>query len=54
MLKDEHQALQLTYTSVEEKFKKCQEEYNEILGRFLEFKKLEVAKKNSECDEFYR
>ena len=54
MLKDEHQALQLTYTSLEDKYRKSQEEYSELLARWMDLKKDEVERKNMECDEFER
>lgn len=35
MLKDEHQALQLTYTGLEEKYRKVEQDNQQLLERWI-------------------
>ena len=52
MLKDEHQALQLAFTALEEKYQKSQTENQELLNRLME-QKAKIAKDlNAENDRF--
>ncbi|XP_013415279.1 autophagy-related protein 16-1 isoform X2 [Lingula anatina] len=54
MLKDEQQALQLAFTSLEEKFRKIHEENNELVTRWMEQKALMADKLNEENDVAFR
>lgn len=53
-LKDEHQALQMAFTALEEKNQKAQVENNELMARWLEYKMSEADKMNQENDRFFR
>ena len=50
MLIDEQQALQLAFTSLEGKFRKMQEENNELVSRWLALKSRDADKMNAEND----
>jgi len=50
MLKDEHQALQLAFTAMEEKYRKSQEDNRELVERWMEQKSKDADKLNAEND----
>ncbi|XP_053974020.1 autophagy-related protein 16-1 isoform X1 [Hylaeus volcanicus] len=52
MLKDEHQALQLAFTSLEEKLRKTQEENRLLIERLIKYKTRDADKANEENDNF--
>ena len=52
MLTDEQQALQLAFTSLEEKYRKTFEEYNDIVKRWMQLKARDADKLNEENDNF--
>ena len=54
MLTDEQQALQLAFTSLEEKFRKMQEDNNELVSRWMELKAGAADKLNAENDNNLR
>ncbi|XP_043527692.1 autophagy-related protein 16-like, partial [Frieseomelitta varia] len=52
MLKDEHQALQLAFASLEEKLRKVQEENRQLIERLIKYKTRDAEKVNEENDNF--
>ncbi|XP_071562508.1 autophagy-related protein 16-1-like isoform X2 [Temnothorax nylanderi] len=54
MLKDEHQALQLAFASLEEKLRKAQEENRQLIERLIKYKARDAEKMNEENDNFLR
>nr|XP_012230805.1 PREDICTED: autophagy-related protein 16-1 isoform X2 [Linepithema humile] len=54
MLKDEHQALQLAFASLEEKLRKTQEENRQLIERLIKYKARDAEKMNEENDNFLR
>ncbi|XP_017758216.1 PREDICTED: autophagy-related protein 16-1-like [Eufriesea mexicana] len=54
MLKDEHQALQLAFASLEEKLRKAQEENRQLLDRLIKYKTRDAEKVNEENDNFLK
>uniref|UniRef100_A0ABD2W3E9 Autophagy-related protein 16 domain-containing protein n=1 Tax=Trichogramma kaykai TaxID=54128 RepID=A0ABD2W3E9_9HYME len=52
MLKDEHQALQLAFASLEEKLRKAQEENRQLVDRLIKYKSKDAEKMNEENDNF--
>ncbi|XP_026298663.1 autophagy-related protein 16 isoform X1 [Apis mellifera] len=52
MLKDEHQALQLAFASLEEKLRKTQEENRQLIERLIKYKTRDAEKVNEENDNF--
>ncbi len=48
MLTDEQSALQLAYISLEEKFRKMQDENNELVTRWMQWKSQQADKLNEE------
>ncbi|XP_015431047.1 PREDICTED: autophagy-related protein 16-like [Dufourea novaeangliae] len=52
MLKDEHQALQLAFASLEEKLRKAQEENRQLVERLIKYKTRDAEKVNEENDNF--
>ncbi|XP_051169478.1 autophagy-related protein 16-1-like [Leptopilina boulardi] len=51
-LKDEHQALQLAFASLEEKLRKAQEENRQLVERLIKYKAKDADKMNEENDNF--
>ena len=51
MLGDEQQALQLAFTSLECKFRKLQEENNDLVSRWMALKSRDADKMNAENDK---
>ncbi|XP_049763780.1 autophagy-related protein 16-1-like isoform X2 [Schistocerca cancellata] len=54
LLRDEHQALQLTCASLEEKLRKTQEENNTLVERLIRYKSKDAEKMNEENENFVR
>ncbi|XP_076751805.1 autophagy-related 16 isoform X2 [Xylocopa sonorina] len=54
MLKDEHQALQLAFASLEEKLRKVQEENRQLVDRLVKYKTRDAEKVNEENDNFLK
>ncbi|XP_014225629.1 autophagy-related protein 16-1 isoform X2 [Trichogramma pretiosum] len=54
MLKDEHQALQLAFASLEEKLRKAQEENRQLVDRLIKYKSKDAEKMNEENDNFLK
>ncbi|XP_071085065.1 autophagy-related protein 16-1-like [Haliotis cracherodii] len=54
MLKDEHQALQLAFTALEEKYRKVMEENCELVQRWMDLKAKDADKLNEENDDFLK
>ncbi|KAG7211650.1 hypothetical protein KM043_010903 [Ampulex compressa] len=54
MLKDEHQALQLAFASLEEKLRKAQEENRQLVERLIKYKARDAEKMNEENDNFLK
>ncbi|XP_033760176.1 autophagy-related protein 16-1-like [Pecten maximus] len=54
MLKDEHQALQLAFTALEEKYRKAQEDNRELVERWMDQKSKDADKLNAENDYVMR
>ncbi|PBC33758.1 Autophagy-related protein [Apis cerana cerana] len=54
MLKDEHQALQLAFASLEEKLRKTQEENRQLIERLIKYKTRDAEKVNEENDNFLK
>ncbi|CAG2066528.1 unnamed protein product, partial [Timema podura] len=52
MLKDEHQALQLAFASLEEKLRKTQDENRALLERLISYKAKDADKMNEENENF--
>ncbi|XP_043663413.1 autophagy-related protein 16 [Vespula pensylvanica] len=52
MLKDEHQALQLAFASLEDKLRKSQEENRQLVERLIKYKARDAEKMNEENDNF--
>ncbi|XP_066251235.1 autophagy-related protein 16-1 isoform X3 [Euwallacea similis] len=53
-LRDEHQALQLAFTSLEEKLRKAQDENQQLLERLITHKANDAARMNEENDNFLK
>lgn len=53
-LRDEHTALQLAFTSLEEKLRRVQDENRELVERLMKYKSKDVDKMNDENDSFLR
>ncbi|XP_046397612.1 autophagy-related protein 16-1 isoform X2 [Ischnura elegans] len=54
MLKDEHQALQLAFASLEEKLRKTQDENRELVERLISIKSRDADRMNEEHEGFVR
>lgn len=54
MLKDEHQALQLAFASLEDKLRKSQEENRQLVERLIKYKARDAEKMNEENDNFLK
>ena len=54
MLKDEHTALQLAFTALEEKYRRAQEENRELVERWMDQKSKDADKLNAENDFFLK
>ncbi|GFG31996.1 hypothetical protein Cfor_08518 [Coptotermes formosanus] len=54
MLKDEHQALQLAFASLEEKLRKAQDENRSLVERLIRYKSKDADKMNEENENFVR
>ncbi|VVC36742.1 Six-bladed beta-propeller, TolB-like,WD40-repeat-containing domain,WD40 repeat, conserved site,WD40/YVTN [Cinara cedri] len=54
ILKDEHQALQLAFTKLEEKLRKSQDENRELVDRLMTYKSKDADKLNEENDHLVR
>ncbi|PSN44439.1 Autophagy-related protein 16 [Blattella germanica] len=54
MLKDEHQALQLAFASLEEKLRKAQNENSCLVERLIRYKSKDADKMNEENENFVR
>ncbi|XP_025416113.1 autophagy-related protein 16-1 [Sipha flava] len=54
VLKDEHQALQLAFTKLEEKLRKSQDENRELVDRLMTYKSKDAEKLNEENDHLVR
>lgn len=50
MLKDEHQALGLAFSAMEDKYRKIQEENADLITRWMQIKAKDADKLNSEND----
>lgn len=53
-LRDEHRALDLLHTSLEEKLRKCQTENGQLVERLIKFKAKDAEKLNEENETFLR
>uniref|UniRef100_A0A2L2YBC3 Autophagy-related protein 16-1 n=1 Tax=Parasteatoda tepidariorum TaxID=114398 RepID=A0A2L2YBC3_PARTP len=53
-VKDEYDALLITYTTVEEKKTKLEKENQELIARFIQLKALDADKLNAETESFQR
>lgn len=53
-LRDEYQALQLAFNSLEEKLRKIQEENGQLLDRIIKYKARDAEKMNEENDNFLK
>lgn len=51
---DEHQALQLAFTSLEEKLRKSQDENRQLVERLIKYKAKDADKMNEENDNFLK
>ena len=54
MLKDEHQALQLAFTALEDKCQTKQDEFNELLKRWMQLKAKDANVLNEENSVFMK
>ncbi|KAI4459506.1 autophagy protein 16-like [Holotrichia oblita] len=54
MLKDEHQALHLAFTALEEKLKKAQVENNQLIEKIIKYKAKDADRMNEENDNFLK
>lgn len=54
MLKDEHQALQLAFASLEDKLRQAQEENRQLVERLIKYKARDAEKMNEENDNFLK
>ncbi|KAK2581472.1 hypothetical protein KPH14_005138 [Odynerus spinipes] len=54
MLKDEHQALQIAFESLEKKLRKAQEENRQLIERLKKYKERDAEKLNEENDNFLK
>ncbi|XP_071055414.1 autophagy-related protein 16-1 isoform X3 [Onthophagus taurus] len=52
ILRDEHQALQLAFSSLEDKLRKAQMENNQLVERLIKYKAKDADKMNEENDNF--
>ena len=52
LLRDEHQALQLAYTALEEKYIKNLKENSELVQRYMEIKSQHADLMNKENEDF--
>ncbi|KAJ8919551.1 hypothetical protein NQ315_002173 [Exocentrus adspersus] len=53
-LRDEHQALQLAFSSIEEKLRKIQDENRQLVERLIKYKAKDADRMNEENDNFLR
>lgn len=53
-IRDEHQALQLAFASLEDKLRKIQEENRQLLDRLIHYKTKDAEKMNEENDNFLK
>ncbi|KAF2902558.1 hypothetical protein ILUMI_03633, partial [Ignelater luminosus] len=53
-IRDEHQALQLAFASLEDKLRKAQEENRQLLERLIHYKTKDAEKMNEENDNFLK
>lgn len=53
-LRDEHQALQLAFSSLEEKLRKVQDENRQLVERLIKYKSKDADKMNEENDNFLK
>ncbi|XP_018564835.1 autophagy-related protein 16-1 [Anoplophora glabripennis] len=53
-LRDEHQALQLAFSSIEEKLRKIQDENRHLVERLIKYKAKDADRMNEENDNFLR
>lgn len=53
-LRDEHTALQLAFTSLEDKLRKVQDENRELVDRLMRYKSKDVDKMNDENESFLK
>ncbi|GFO28485.1 autophagy-related protein 16-1 [Plakobranchus ocellatus] len=54
MLKDEHQALQMAFSALEEKYRKCQDDNNDLVQRWMEQKAKDADRMNAENADFIK
>ncbi|KAK9505821.1 hypothetical protein O3M35_009796 [Rhynocoris fuscipes] len=54
LIRDEHQALQLAYSHLEEKLRKCQDENRQLVVSLMKYKSKDAEKLNEENDTFNR
>lgn len=54
MLRDEHQALQLAFASLEEKLRSAQDENRQLVERLIRYKAKDADKMNEENDNFVK
>ncbi|GFR67307.1 autophagy-related protein 16-1 [Elysia marginata] len=54
MLKDEHQALQMAFSALEEKYRKCQEDNQDLVARWMDQKAKDADRMNEENADFIK
>ena len=54
MLKDEHQALGLAFSAMEDRYRKIQEENTDLITRWMQVKAKDADKLNTENDDQLR
>ena len=54
MLKDEHQALQMAFSALEEKYRSVQDDNRELVERWMSQRSKEADKLNAENDTFLK
>ncbi|XP_073993412.1 autophagy-related 16 [Rhodnius prolixus] len=54
LIRDEHQALQLAYSHLEEKLRKAQDENRQLVDKLMKYKSKDAEKLNEENDTFNR
>ena len=54
MLKDEHQALGLAFCTMEDRYKKLQEDNTDLITRWMQVKAKDADKLNTENDDQLR
>ncbi|XP_013194000.1 autophagy-related protein 16-1 isoform X2 [Amyelois transitella] len=54
VLRDEHQALQIAFASIEEKLRKAQDENRSLVDRLIKYKAKDADKMNEENDNFVK